>query len=144
MLISHSIIPGFLIIIIGIIFPYRIIIFSGMAYIIHILIDTFDWGTNVFYFPKRQVGLKLLISKEEFDNISQYLSNYKRPESFFDVKYYKNKFCLAIEVILFILMFISLLMFALQFFLVILIYFPFLIFHLQRHFHLKKVEASLP
>lgn len=113
-----------------------------MAYIIHILIDTFDWGTNVFYFPKRQVGLKLLITKEEFDNISLYLSNYKRPESFFDVKYYNNKFCLAIEVVLFVLMFFSLLMFAYQFFLIILIYFPFLIFHLQRHFHLKNVEAN--
>ena len=142
MLISHSIIPSIIMILMGIIFNWIILTFSGMAYFIHIIIDTFDWGTNVFYLPKRQIGFKLLISKEEFNNISQYLSNYKKPESFFDERYYSNKVCLAIEVLLFIFMLIFLIMFALQFFLIIIIYFPFLIFHLQRHYYLKKVEAS--
>ncbi|MFW9781600.1 MAG: hypothetical protein ACFFFB_04865 [Candidatus Heimdallarchaeota archaeon] len=142
MLISHSLLPSVFMILIGIIFSLIILIFSGMAYFIHIVIDTFDWGTNVFYFPKKQVGLKLLISKEEFDNMSKYLSNYKKPESFFDEKYYNSKFCLAIEVLLFVLMFIFLINFAFQFFLIILFYFPFLIFHLQRHFYLKKGEAN--
>ena len=69
MLISHSIIPSFLIIIIGIIFIWPVLFFSGLAYSIHVIIDTFDWGTNFFYFQKKQIGLKLLISKEEFENL---------------------------------------------------------------------------
>ncbi|MFX1355490.1 MAG: hypothetical protein ACFFGP_16170, partial [Promethearchaeota archaeon] len=69
-------------------------------------------------------------------------SNYKKPESFFDERYYSNKLCLAIEALLFIIMLIFLILFAFQFFLIIIIYFPFLIFHLQRHYYLKKVEAS--
>ncbi|MFX1354157.1 MAG: hypothetical protein ACFFGP_09375, partial [Promethearchaeota archaeon] len=97
MLISHSIIPSIIMIFVGIIFNWTILTFSGTAYFIHIVIDTFDWGTNVFYLPKKQIGFKLLISKEEFNNLSQYLSNYKKPESFFDERYYSNKLCLAIE-----------------------------------------------
>lgn len=142
MLISHSIIPSLFIILIGFIFNWVALIFSGVAYLIHILIDTFDWGTNLFYFSKKQIGLKFLISKEEFNNISKYLANYKKPESFFDAKYYNNKACLTIEIFLFILMLIFLLLFAFQFFLIILIYFPFLYFHLQRHYYLKKIEAK--
>ncbi|MFX1586959.1 MAG: hypothetical protein ACFFC1_02285, partial [Promethearchaeota archaeon] len=87
MLISHSIIPSILIILLGIIFNWLALIFSGVAYFIHIIIDTLDWGTNFFYFSKKQIGFKFLITKEEFDNISKYLENYKKPESFFDAKY---------------------------------------------------------
>ncbi|MFW9937520.1 MAG: metal-dependent hydrolase, partial [Candidatus Thorarchaeota archaeon] len=84
MLISHSIIPSVIIMFFGLIFSWNVLFFSGLVYFIHIIIDTFDWGTNFFYFQKKQVGLKLLISKEEFENIEVYLSKYKKSESFFD------------------------------------------------------------
>lgn len=142
MLISHSIIPSILMILLGIIINWLALVFSGLAYFIHIVIDTFDWGTNVFYFPKKQVGLKLLISKEEFKNINKYLTNYKKSESFFDAKYYSNRTCLSIEVIIFILMIVCLLFFAIQYIWVTILYFPFLYFHLDRHFRLKKIESS--
>ena len=129
-------------ILLGIIINWLALIFSGLAYFIHVIIDTFDWGTNVFYFPKKQVGLKLLISKEEFNNINQYLANYKKSESFFDAKYYSNKICLSIEVLIFVLMIIFLLVFALQYIWIAILYFPFLYFHLDRHFRLKKFESS--
>ena len=104
MLITHSIIPGIVITILGLIFNWTVLIISGLSYSIHIIIDTFDWGTNFFYFQKKQVGLKLLITKEEFSNISKYLSQFKRPESFFDRKYYGNIAFVTTEVLIFILM----------------------------------------
>jgi len=142
MLISHSIIPSLMVMIIGFLLLWLALIISGLVYFVHIIIDTFDWGTNFFYFQKKQIGLKLLISKEEFNNISEYLSKYKKPESFFDAKYYKNKILITIEVILFILMITFILLFAFQYILIILIYFPLIYFHLQRHYYLKRVEKS--
>jgi hypothetical protein len=142
MLISHSIIPSLFIIVIGVITNWPALYFSGIAYSTHIVIDTFDWGTNFFYFQKKQIGLKLLISKEEFENLPKYLSKYKRAESFFDEKYYSNKICLGIEVILFFLMMVFMIIFAFQYFFLIFIYFIFLSFHLYRHIRLKRIESS--
>ena len=142
MLITHSLIPGIIIIILGLLFNIIFLIISGFSYLIHIIIDTFDWGTNIFYFQKKLVGLKLLISKEEFENISKYLLEYKNPQSFFDERYFGCKACLIIETLVFILMMLSISIFALEYFLVIIIYFIFLAFHLQRHFILKKNESN--
>lgn len=142
MLITHSIIPAISITILGLIFNLTVLIISGFSYSIHIIIDTFDWGTNFFYFQKKQVGLKLLITKEEFNNISKYISQFKRPESFFDKKYYGNIACITTEVLIFILMILFITLFALKYFLIVIIYFVFLAFHLQRHFNLKKIESN--
>jgi len=140
MLISHSIIPGFLILVFGIIIKWPAIAFSGAAYSMHVIIDTFDWGTNFFYFQKKQIGLKLLITKEEFENLPDYLSKFKKAESFFDVKYYSSRISLGIEVIVFILMMVFIILFAFQFIFIIFIYFLGLYFHLDRHFKLKRIE----
>lgn len=141
MLISHSIIPPFLILMFGIIFNWFVLLFSGVAYSIHVVIDTFDWGTNFFYFNKKSVGLKLLISKEEIENLPDYLSKYKKAESFFDAKYYNSKVSLVIEAVLFMLMIIFITIFAFEFILFSLFYFLGLYFHLSRHFILKRFEA---
>jgi len=140
MLISHSIIPGFLILVFGIIINWPAIAFSGTAYSIHVIIDTFDWGTNFFYFQKKQIRLKLLITKEEFENLPEYLSKFKKAESFFDSKYYRSRISLGIEVIVFILMMVSIILFAFQFIFIVFIYFLGLYFHLDRHFKLKRIE----
>ena len=91
LLITHSIIPGVIMLVIGLILNWIVLIISAISYSIHIMIDTFDWGTNLFYYQKKQIGFKLLISKEEFENLPKYLSEYKNPASFFDVKYYNSK-----------------------------------------------------
>jgi len=140
MLISHSIIPGFLILVFGIIINWPAIAFGGAAYSMHVIIDTFDWGTNFFYFQKKQIGLKLLITKEEFENLPEYLSKFKKAESFFDAKYYGSRISLGIEVILFILMIVFIILFAFQFVFIVFIYFLGLYFHLDRHFKLKRIE----
>jgi hypothetical protein len=142
MLISHSIIPALFVILFGIILNLPFIIFGGVAYSIHVIIDTFDWGTNFFYYNKKILGLKLLISKEESENLPEYLSKFKKKESFFDSKYYSSKVSLGIEVLLFILMVIFITIFAFEFVLVSLFYFLGLYFHLSRHFMLKKIEAQ--
>jgi hypothetical protein len=142
LLITHSIIPSILIIIIGYIVSWPALIISGFSYFIHIFIDTLDWGTNFIYFQKKQVGLKLLISKEEINNLSEYLAEYKVPASFFDEKYYKNKVCIGVEIIVFVIMMIFVIIFALEYIFMILLYFIFLYFHLQRHFRLKRIEKK--
>ena len=142
MLITHSIIPGIVIIVLGFILNWVALIISGISYSIHIIIDTFDWGTNFFYFTKKQVGFKLLISEEEFNNISQYLAKYKNPQTFFDKKYYGNLICLLMEVLIFTGMIFFIIIFALNYFTVIIFYPFFLTFHLVRHFNLKKNESN--
>ena len=123
MLISHSIFPPFLLLIVGVILNWPALAYSGAAYSIHVIIDTFDWGTNFFYFKKKPVGLKLLITKEEIENLPEYLSKFKKAESFFDSKYYNSKMNLGIEAMLFILMMVSIILFALEFVLISLFYF---------------------
>ncbi|TET03034.1 MAG: hypothetical protein E3J90_02220 [Promethearchaeota archaeon] len=142
MLITHSIFPSLLFITFGIIFLWPAVIFSGLTYSIHIIVDTFDWGTNFFYFQKKQIGLKLLISKEEFENLPKYLTKFKKAESFFDSKYYSSKVSLGIEAILFILMLVFTILFAFQFIFIITLYFVGLFFHLTRHYKIKRSESK--
>jgi len=141
-LISHSIIPSIIIFIFGIIFNWPALFISGFSYFIHIFVDLFDWGTNFFYFQKKTLGPRLFMSKEEEENLSQYLSQYKSPASFFDFKYYNNKVALTIEALLFVLMMIFIIFFAFEYILIVSIYFLGLYFHLSRHFHLKKIENN--
>ncbi|TKJ24263.1 MAG: hypothetical protein CEE43_00845 [Promethearchaeota archaeon Loki_b32] len=142
LLITHSIIPSIIVIIIGYILMWPVLIICGFSYSIHIIIDTIDWGTNFFYFQKKQIGFKFLISKDEFENLPKYLAEYKVPEYFFDEKYYNNKISIAIETLLFILMLISIWIFALNYVFLILLYFLGLYFHLHRHFTLKRIENN--
>jgi hypothetical protein len=142
LLITHSIIPSIVVIIVGGILNWPALILSGISYLIHIFIDTLDWGTNIWYFQKKQVGFKLMISKEEFENLPKNLAKYKVPASYFDEKYYSNKICLGVEIIVFSLMIVFIILFALQYIIMILLYFLFLYFHLQRHFSLKRIEKN--
>lgn len=142
LLITHSIIPSIIVIIISYILMWPVLIICGFSYSIHIIIDTIDWGTNFFYFQKKQIGFKFLISKDEYENLSEYLTKYKVPASFFDEKYYGNKICLAIETLIFIFMVVSIWLFALHYVFLIVLYFVGLYFHLHRHFTLKRIENN--
>ncbi|MCJ7650398.1 MAG: hypothetical protein MUP85_17450 [Candidatus Lokiarchaeota archaeon] len=141
MLISHSIIPSIIIILLGLIFNWIALIFSGILYFFHILIDMIDWGTNLLFLNKKPIGIKILISEEELANLPEYLANYKHKESFFDEKYYANKAWLATEVLIFAIMMVTITIFALEYIYIIIFYFIGLYFHLARHYHLKKLEA---
>lgn len=141
-LITHSIIPSILIIVLGFFLNWFPLIISGLTYFLHVVIDTFDWGTNFFYFPHKTIGLRFLISKEEEENLEKYLSKYKRKASFFDFKYYKSNILLISEIIFFILMVLFVSLFSIEYFYVIFIYFPLLYFHLSRHYKLKKIENN--
>ncbi len=141
-LITHSIIPSSIVIVLGIVFNWPALVISGFALFLHVFVDLFDWGTNLFYFSKKTIGPRLFISKEEEKNLQEYLAQYKNKESFFDSKYYNNKVALTIEVILFVLMMISIIIFAFEYFLIVFIYFLGLGFHLSQHLNLKKLEKS--
>jgi len=141
-LFSHSIYPGIIILIISLIFTWPALLIASFSFISHIMIDFLDWGTNVFYFPKKPYGIKYLISKEEEENLVVLLKDYKINASYFDFKYYSHKPSLFIETILFILMLIIVIFFALEYILLTPFYFLGLYFHLSRHFYLKKVEHN--
>ncbi|MBY9005697.1 MAG: hypothetical protein KGD63_02975 [Candidatus Lokiarchaeota archaeon] len=114
-------------------------IISGLAYFLHILVDTFDWGTNFFYFNHKNLGFGMLYSKEEVDKI--YIS-FKNPIAYFDFKYYKNKTVLSLEIFFFILMVFSIYFFSPKFFYLIIFYFLALLLHILRYYHLKKFEQN--
>ena len=140
-LITHSVIPSLILIILGFIFFWPALVISGFSYFIHIFVDLFDWGTNFFYFPHKTYGPRFLIRKEE-NNLSEHLAKYKNPQVFFDFKYYSSKISLTIEILLFAFMMISIIILAFDYILIVLIYFLGLYFHLSRHFHLKKIEVN--
>jgi hypothetical protein len=140
MLVSHSILPGVLILIIGLFLIWSALIIGGLSYIIHITVDTLDWGTNFFGIHKKPFGPKYLITKEELENIDEILSQYKIKKSFFDFRYYNKKIVLVIELILLIGMIISLVIFALEFILISIIYIPFLLLHVLGYLQMKKIE----
>lgn len=141
-LISHSVIPPIVIIFLGLFFFWPVLMVCGFTYLLHIIIDTFDWGTNFFFFPKKTFGLRFLISKEEEENLEEFLEEFKNPRSFFDFKYYRSKFSLFMEFTLFIAMLICFILFALEYIYLIVIYFLGLYFHLSVHYKLKRLENT--
>ena len=140
MLISHSILPGLLILIIGLIVSWPFLIISGFSYLIHITIDTLDWGTNFLGIHKKPFGPKFLITKEELENLDEILSKYKIKKLFFDTRYYSKKIVLGVELILLIGMMLSIILFAYEFILLSLLYIPFLLFHVLGYSQMKKIE----
>ncbi|MEJ2249502.1 MAG: hypothetical protein P8Y97_07570, partial [Candidatus Lokiarchaeota archaeon] len=138
-LFTHSIYPGIIILILGLIFNWTALIISAFAFISHIMIDFLDWGTNILYFPKKPYGIKYLLSKEEENNLSIYLTEYKINASYFDFKYYSHKPSIIVEIILFFLMIIIVILFAFEYVLLTLFYFLGLYFHLSRHFYLRRI-----
>ena len=138
-LITHSIWPSGLVLILGIILFNLVLTICGITLIIHILIDTFDWGTNFFYSGKT-LGLKLLISPEEEKNMKEILSKYKIAHSYFAFKYYNNRGCKIVEILVCILMLVTNLIFASEFWYFLFFYFIFLGFHLYGYKKLKEIE----
>ncbi|MGV9200564.1 MAG: hypothetical protein ACOC4M_17285, partial [Promethearchaeia archaeon] len=143
MLISHSIIPSLILIVLGIFFFLPTLLIGGITYFIHIVIDSCDWGTNFCGFHEKPFGPKFLISREELDNLSEILKGFKVDKSFFDFKYYKNRLILGIEIIVFIVMVCMLFLFAIEFGYFVIFYFPLLLFHIFGHISLKKIEANV-
>ncbi len=140
-LITHSIWPGSVMLLVGLILLYPLIVICGAVLIIHILIDTFDWGINLFYTGKT-IGVRLLISREEEKNIKEILSNYKVGHSFFVFRYYGSKGFVSVEVIVFVLMMIANIFLAVEFWYLVLPYFFFFGFHFYEYKKLKNIENS--
>ena len=142
MLLSHSILPGFLILIIGFLVLWPALVICGLSYLIHISIDTLDWGTNFLGIHKKPFGPKFLITSEELDNLDEILSNYKIKKLFFDTRYYSKKIILFTEMLLLIFMVLLNAIFALEYILLSLIYIPFLLFHVLGYSQMKKMERN--
>lgn len=86
--------------------------------------------------------MRLLMTDEEDKNLDEILSHFKNKEAFFDQRYYNNRLTLSIELTLFVLMIITVILFAFEFIWITLIYFLGLYFHLSRHRFLKQAEKD--
>ena len=142
MLITHSIIPGVILIVFGVLFIWPALYLSGAAYVIHSIIDTLDWGTNFLGFQKKPWGPKFLITKEELENLDKILENYKIKKSFFDFRYYANDKVKIAEGIVAALMILFIYIFAFEYILVVLLFIPLLLFHISGYIHLRRVENT--
>ncbi len=141
MFITHSIIPFLILFLIAILSWNFLIFIYSLSYLFHIIIDTIDWGANILYIPKRLVGPKILITEEESKEIEQLLLNYKIPFSFFNFRYYKNKTILSLELLIFVLMILSMIVFALEYMYFTIFYLLAIFFHIVIHNRLKKIES---
>lgn len=141
MFITHSTIPFLILVIFSILLGNLLIFACSLSYLSHIFIDTIDWGTNLLYTPKKLVGLKILIPKNENDEFSKILKNYNNPYSFFNFRYYKSKTILSLELFVFVLMIISIIYLALEFIYFITFYILAIFFHVFFHSRLKKLES---
>ena len=138
LLISHSIYPSLIIIIIGIILNEIWVLMGGIAYFCHILIDLIDWGTNFFY-NKKMFGLRILLSPEERNDLS-HIINDKSPnrQLFFVHRYYSSKVMIFLEIIIGISTFIAVFVFAINYWYFIFGYLFFFGFHLSEYIGLKN------
>jgi hypothetical protein len=89
MLITHSLLVPVLIIILSAIFNNLILLFSGLAYFSHVVIDLVDWGNN-FLGLGRLMGIRILIAPEERGNVLELLKQEKIPKWFFVRRYYQS------------------------------------------------------
>ncbi|MFX1273942.1 MAG: hypothetical protein ACFFBP_12310 [Promethearchaeota archaeon] len=142
MFFSHSIFPSLILFVSGILFNSYFLNICGVACLSHVFIDTIDWGTNVFFFKRKIIGFKFLITKEEFDNIESYLVKYKVARSFFDFRYYQSKLMMTLEIGFFLAMMVFMISFSLVFILMIMLYFIGFVLHLFTHYRLKAIEET--
>ncbi len=129
MLITHSLIPPLIMFFVGICINWTVLWVAGISYLIHVLVDTIDWGTNLLGFHKMPVGLKILITNEEIKNLPEILKNYDPWYKFFDDRYYSNRNLLSIEAILLLFMLMASIFLALKYLIYVLGYFVFLAYH---------------
>ena len=141
MLISHSIYPSLIIIIIGIIigiiFNEIWVLMGGIAYFCHILIDLIDWGTNFFY-NKKMFGLRILLTPEERIDLSHVINDKENRQFFFVQRYYSSKLMIFLEIIIGISMFIALFVFSINYWYFLFGYIFFFAFHFSEYIELKN------
>lgn len=89
-LFTHSIYPAMIIVGVGLILRQPWLMIAGVVYLVHLLMDTFDWGVNLFY-TGRTVGSQLLIHPEEKENFQQLLNQLPIKSYFFAHRYYTTR-----------------------------------------------------
>jgi hypothetical protein len=137
MLITHSIYPSLIIIIIGILLNSIWVLMGGIAYFCHILIDLIDWGTN-FLYNKKMFGFRLLLSPEERIDLSHVINDKKNRQFFFVQRYYSSKLMIFLEIIIGISMFIALFVFSINYWYFLFGYIFFFAFHFSEYIELKN------
>jgi len=142
LLITHSIYPSLIIIIIGIIigiiFNYIWLLMGGIAYFCHILIDLIDWGTNFFFFNKKMFGIRILLSPEERIDLSHVINDKENRQFFFVQRYYSSKLMIFLEIIIGISTFIGVFVFSIKYWYFLFGYIFFFAFHFSEYIELKN------
>ncbi len=93
-LITHSLIPYLCLLVVGIFFPFILIL--GIGGIVHVLTDAFDWGTALFSpLYKEPLGGILPHPPKEIIQIP----DYRKRQCWFIKTYYRSKIMLGCEVL---------------------------------------------
>jgi hypothetical protein len=146
--ITHSILIPTILLVVGIIIEkyyfipiwfigfHQVIWIGGVAYFSHLALDLIDWGINPFYFGKT-IGFFILLTQDE-KNLAHPRTiierEKKKDPNFFILRYYNNPTIVSIDLIISIIGFFMVFVFASQFW-----YVPLGLFVLvEYHLHEKK------
>ncbi|UYP47864.1 hypothetical protein NEF87_004149 [Candidatus Lokiarchaeum ossiferum] len=141
MLFTHSIYLPMILILIGFLSSKIVIIVMGFSYLIHILIDLLDWGTNAL-FTNRIFGIRFLLKRDEHLRVPEIIDQEKIPQWFFVKRYYNSVIMIGIEVFVSIIMFITLFLYIPQFWYFLAGYFLTMIFHISEYLELKHLSQG--
>ena len=129
-LVTHSLIPYFCLLIIGIFFPLALIL--GICGVVHILSDAIDWGTALFApFYGEPVGGILPKPPKEIVEIP----DYRKRQCWFVKTYYASRFMIALEVLFGVIAILLIIFIDVLYLWVTIFYFLFVV--LQLNFYLK-------
>ena len=145
--ISHSIVPGIVLLIVGILVGlsdnFHIYWICGISYLSHIMFDCMDGEVSLLFTEKR-FGLSLLFTKEEkglFLGIEKVFDREKERNPYFmDLRYFSNKILLSMEILASIMSFLMLILITPQFWYIFVIYFPLAGYHI--YFFLKGLRIE--
>ncbi|MBD3185945.1 hypothetical protein GF325_03865 [Candidatus Bathyarchaeota archaeon] len=109
---THSIFPGLILTTIAGIFLvfeknvptfWWMLLITGVNAMVHVLLDSLDWGANLFLRDQLE-GLKLLMEGKTDDQVTQEMDRSPSKNGYFFMKYYSSKFFQAYEIAIFSLM----------------------------------------
>ncbi|MHA1793524.1 MAG: hypothetical protein ACTSVI_12810 [Promethearchaeota archaeon] len=120
-LISHSFFPGSMLIlasiVVGLILVYlgkaipslvTLTFFCGINLLVHVMLDSIDWGVNLLS-KRRLYGPRILLKKLPDENYFAMIEHSKNTKGYFFKIYYNDKTMVVIEIILFFLMILAIL-----------------------------------
>ena len=142
MLITHSIWPATMVLIIAFVLNISWLIIAGFALLSHTLIDMLDWGTNIFYTGKIY-GARFLLPEEDRQHLKDLVEKDELSHSFFTQRYYHSIVFRLIELVLISSVVLLMITTRFPYYWLGFLYIPFFGFHTLMRRTEEKRAASL-